>query len=88
MIKTIVNILGPKWLKESNRPKHVQAGIWTAYFGTILCTFGAALGAEYKDKEYGNKFDWKDWTATMIGGVIGQLLQIGTGVFFYLTTTH
>ena len=78
MIKSIINKITPKWLKESNRPKHVYAGILTAAFGTILCTFGAALAAEYKDKQYGNKFDWLDWAATMIGGVVGQVFQIGT----------
>lgn len=68
----------PNWLKESNRLKHVNAGIATGYFGTILCTLGAALAAEYKDEQYGNKFDWLDVAATMIGGIIGQMFQIGT----------
>ena len=31
---------------------------------------------EFKDKQYGNKFDWLDIAATMIGGLIGQSLQI------------
>ena len=31
---------------------------------------------EFKDKQYGGKFDWLDIAATMIGGVIGQLFQI------------
>lgn len=31
---------------------------------------------EFKDKEYGDKFDWLNIAATMIGGAIGQLLQI------------
>ena len=37
---------------------------------------GCAFGMEFKDKEYGDKFDWLDIAATMIGGAIGQLLQI------------
>ena len=31
---------------------------------------------EFKDKQYGNKFDWLDIAATEIGGLIGQALQI------------
>lgn len=31
---------------------------------------------EFKDKQYGDKFDWLDIAATEIGGVIGQSLQI------------
>ena len=31
---------------------------------------------EFKDKQYGNKFDWLDVAATIIGGIVGQLLQI------------
>ena len=31
---------------------------------------------EFKDKQYGSKFDWLDIAATEIGGLIGQSLQI------------
>lgn len=65
-----------KWFFESNRPKHFKIGILTGLIGTILCTAGAAIGAEYKDKQYGNAFDWLDVLATMLGGIVGQLLQI------------
>ena len=29
----------------------------------------------FKDRAYGGKWDWLDLIATMIGGLIGQLLQ-------------
>lgn len=48
------------------------------YVGTILMVIGAAFGLEYKDRLYGNKFDWLDFVATIIGGFIGQVLQIIT----------
>ena len=64
------------WLKESNRQKHLLYAIPSAFIGTILFTAGLAFGMEFKDKQYGNKFDWLDIAATMIGGAIGQLLQI------------
>ena len=39
---------------------------------------------EFKDHEYGNKFDWLDIAATEIGAVIGQALQIGLIYLTYL----
>ena len=64
------------WLKESNRQKHLLYAIPIGLIFTILAVLGCAFGMEFKDKEYGNKFDWLDIAATMIGGAIGQLLQI------------
>lgn len=64
------------WLKESNRPKHLLYAIPSAFIGTILFAVGLAFGMEFKDKQYGNKFDWLDIAATLIGGIIGQFLQI------------
>lgn len=65
-----------KWLTESNRDKHLLYAIPCALVGTILFVVGLALGMEFKDKQYGNKFDWLDVSATLIGGFIGQILQI------------
>lgn len=64
------------WLKESNRPKHLLYAIPIGLIFTILAVIGCAFGMEFKDREYGNKFDWLDIAATMIGGAIGQVLQI------------
>ena len=64
------------WLKESNRPEHLLYAIPIGLIFTILAVIGCAFGMEFKDREYGNKFDWLDIAATMIGGTIGQLLQI------------
>ena len=64
------------WLKESNRQKHLLYAIPIRLVFTILAVLGCAFGMEFKDKEYGDKFDWLDIAATMIGGAIGQLLQI------------
>lgn len=65
-----------KWLNESNRMQHLKYAIPVALVFTILCVLGLATGLEYKDRLYDNKFDWLDWTATMIGGIIGQLIQL------------
>ncbi len=64
------------WLKESNRQKHLLYAIPIGLVFTILAVLGCAFGMEFKDKEYGDKFDLLDIAATMIGGAIGQLLQI------------
>lgn len=64
------------WLKESNRPKHLLYAIPSAFIGTILFAAGLAFGMEFKDKQWGGKFDWLNIAATLIGGIIGQFLQI------------
>lgn len=65
-----------KWLKESNRMKHLFYAIPIGLFFTILAVIGCAFGMEFKDTQYGGEFDWLDIAATVIGGVIGQILQI------------
>lgn len=64
------------WLKESNRTKHLLYAIPIGFICTILAVLGYAFGMEFKDKQWGGKFDWLDIAATMIGGAIGQVLQI------------
>lgn len=66
-----------KWLKVSNRMKHLKYAIVPGALFTILFVAGLATGMEFKDKQYGNKWDWLDWIATMIGGMIGQIIQVG-----------
>ena len=64
------------WLKESNRQKHLLYAIPAGFMGTIFFALGLAFGMEFKDKQYGGKFDWLDIAATAIGGVIGQVIYI------------
>ena len=66
------------WFTESNRWKHFVYAIPVGYVFTILCVIGLATGMEFKDKLWGGKYDWIDWLATMLGGLIGQALQILT----------
>lgn len=64
------------WLKESNRPEHFACAILAAFVGTILFAAGLAVGMEFKDKQYGGDFDWLDIAATILGGLVGQILQV------------
>lgn len=64
------------WLKESNRTKHLLYAIPIGFVFTILAVLGCAFGMEFKDKQWGGEFDWLDIAATLIGGVIGQILQV------------
>lgn len=64
------------WFLESNRPKHFIYAIPSAFLFTILFAAGLAVGMEFKDKQYGGKWDWLDLIATIMGGIIGQLLQL------------
>ena len=65
------------WFKESNRDKHFLYAIPCGLIGTELFVAGLATGMEFKDKLYGNKWDWIDWLMTMAGGLIGQAMQAG-----------
>lgn len=64
------------WLKESNRQKHLLYSIPIGLVFTILAVLGCAFGMEFKDKQHGGEFDWLDIDATMIGGLVGQILQV------------
>lgn len=68
-----------KWITESNRPKHVIAGLVIAMLFGFVTAIVAALAAEYKDWAYKgskswpiskNGFDWLDIAATAIGALI------------------
>lgn len=64
------------WLTESNREKHFLYAIPCAVVGTILFVAGLAFGMEFKDGQWGGKWDWLDLTATLLGGSVGQVLQL------------
>lgn len=63
------------WITESNRLKHFLYAIPCALFLTILFVGGLAAGMEFKDKAHGGAWDWLDILATILGGIVGQMLQ-------------
>lgn len=64
------------WIKESNRWKHLLGGIVLGTFLTFFCALGCGVGMEFKDKQWGGKWDWLDFLATCLGGIIGQDIQL------------
>ena len=64
------------WFFESNRWKHFLYAVPVGFVFTILCVLGLATGMEFKDKLYGGEYDWIDWLSTMLGGIIGQAMQL------------
>ena len=64
------------WLTESNRQKHFWYAVPIGLIFTILAVIGCAFGMEFKDYQYGGKFDWLDISATLLGGLIGQAIQV------------
>lgn len=65
------------WILESNRLKHFCYAIPIGFVFTILCVLGVASALEFKDEQYNKgSWDWLDWTATMLGGLVGQILQV------------
>lgn len=64
------------WITKSNRMKHFGYAVPCGIFLTILFVAGLAAGMEFKDRAHGGEWDWLDLLATMLGGLIGQLIQI------------
>jgi len=65
------------WISESNRWKHFLYAIPCGLVFTILFVLGLAAGMEFKDVCYGNHWDNLDFLATVLGGLVGQAIQIG-----------
>lgn len=65
-----------KWICESNRWKHLIGGAVLGMTLTVLCALGCAGGMEFKDRQWGGQWDWLDFLATVLGGLVGQAVQI------------
>jgi hypothetical protein len=61
---------------DETRRQHFFYAIPIGVVLTIMCVLGVATGMEFKDKHWGGFWDWKDWLCTMLGGLVGQAVQI------------
>lgn len=61
---------------DPTRWKHFLYAIPVALVFTILCVLGCASGMEFKDSQWGGRWDWKDWLCTILGGIVGQAMQL------------
>ena len=77
-MKNIIKALAHSfhWVTQSNRLKHILYGFYAGLCGTIFAAIGAGLTAEYKNKQYGNEFDWLNVTTTIACGMFGQAAQL------------
>lgn len=60
---------------DKTRWQHFGWAIPIGAVFTILCVLGCASGMEFKDRQWGGKWDWCDWACTMLGGLVGQTFQ-------------
>ena len=70
-MKNIIN-----WFKQSNRWKHFVGGFGIGVLSnTLYCAGLAGLGVasalEFKDTQWGGKWDWIDWGITVAGVAVG-----------------
>lgn len=68
------------YIISSNRYKHIIGGALVAIPFSVLsglyCSIIAGVCLEYKDKAYGNKFDWIDLLFTILGGAITTIVKL------------
>lgn len=68
------------WLTTSNRHLHLLGGALIGLFAdSIYCAaYTVVLTAsalEFKDIQWGGKWDWIDWLMTVLGGALGYGLH-------------
>ena len=69
------------WLKESHRLTHLGGGVAIGLLSddnycAALAGMGVASSLELKDKLWGGKWDWVDWSLTVGGVFVGRLIRI------------
>jgi len=70
-IKNIID-----WLKESNRWKHLVGGFVLGLFLTFISPITAAGCLEFKDVQWGGRWEWLDFALTCIGGILGGAINM------------
>ena len=76
MKTTIKKII--EWFGKSNRYKHLLYAIVLSYLAGFVFTCGVAAGMEFKDAQWGGKWDWIDFWLTVAGAAVGGALRVIT----------
>lgn len=76
-----INFRKPKkgiieWFKQSNRWKHLFYGFLVSLVAGFAFTCGAAAGMEFKDNQWGGKWDWIDFWLTVAGAWFGLMIRM------------
>lgn len=66
-----------KWFKESNRFKHLGLGCLVglgadSWYCAAYVGAGVAGAMEFKDRQWGGKWDWLDFALTYAGVIAGH----------------
>jgi len=69
-----------KWIRESNRWKHLVGGLLIGLgadddYCAAYAGLGVASALELKDKLWGGKWDWLDFALTVGGVIVGRLTR-------------
>lgn len=64
------------WINTSNRCKILLCAIPIGIIFNLCGAIGAVSGMEFTRKRHGNDWDWLDWFYGVVGGLIGQIIQI------------
>ena len=71
MIKKII-----EWFGKSNRYKHLLYAVIVSCITGFAFTCGVAAGMEFKDRQWGGKWDWTDFWLTVAGAWFGLMIRI------------
>lgn len=68
------------WLKDSHHWQHIVVGLSIGilsedWYSTAISSIPTASALEYKDKKYGNYWDWVDWGLTVGGAAAGHFIK-------------
>lgn len=69
-----------KWLRESNRPRHILYGFLGALIGTLLFAVGLAIGKEYGDKGMGREIR----PARFMGNTDRRYCRTNCSIIYYM----
>lgn len=61
------------WLKDSNHWKHLAVCFTLSLFFGAAAGMSAGVAAEWKDRQWGGRFDWSD----IMADVVGVALAVG-----------